>query len=562
MSKSTITAAIYARKSVYTETSESIASQIQRCIEYCKMRGWDYFIYNQDEGFSGKDTFRPDFQKMMRDAAEGKFQYIISYKLDRISRSILDFSDFITTLQELGINYVSITENFDTSTPVGRAMMYIVAVFAQLERETIAERVRDNMVDRAKEGHWNGGPVNYGFDRVEETQLLNGKVKKQSKLVINEYEKNNIVKFFNWYLEPDGSVRNCVMRANKEGIKTKNGLNWNTNQMARLLSNPKYCIADTKAYDYYKYHTEVQIASSKEDFDGYHGLQYYNRRKPHKKTTRVKDESEWILAVGDHAGIIPSDIWIEVQHKINRNKDKAPRLGTGKKGLFPNLIKCKKCGSSMTYYISKKSKNADGYDYAYYRCRKRESQGKHLCNQKNIRADYIENAVINQLKAICSDREFIENAVKKAQDDLQKAKEPLLKEASLLMARLESNNREIKNLVIALGKNTLPHAVIEERINELDKENEELKSQLDEIDKRVNLPGDSINIEYVLNSLKIFNESFDKMDFEEKRQFLQCLIESIEVDDDKISVNLFFMPHDDSSVFLCRTDKDSWPLPA
>jgi site-specific DNA recombinase len=149
MSSDVITAAIYARKSVEEDSSNSVDNQVERGISYCKLRGWNYVVY-KDEGISGKDTNREGFQQMMKDAEKGRFQYIITYKLDRISRNVADFANFTNKLDQLGIGYISLTENFDTSTPIGRAMMYIAAVFAQLERETIAERVRDNMLDNAK----------------------------------------------------------------------------------------------------------------------------------------------------------------------------------------------------------------------------------------------------------------------------------------------------------------------------------------------------------------------------------------------------------------------------
>mgnify|MGYP004456000381 CR=1 FL=1 len=154
MAKTADTIAIYSRKSRYTGKGESIGNQIDLCREYIRTHYGDaaaeHAVVFEDEGFSGGNLNRPDFKKMMTAAKERKFKAIVVYRLDRISRNISDFSSLIEELGRLGIDFVSIRESFDTSSPMGRAMMYIASVFSQLERETIAERIRDNMHELAK----------------------------------------------------------------------------------------------------------------------------------------------------------------------------------------------------------------------------------------------------------------------------------------------------------------------------------------------------------------------------------------------------------------------------
>ena len=156
MAKTADTIAIYSRKSRYTVKGESIGNQIDLCREYIRTHYGDaaaqQAVVFEDEGFSGGNLNRPDFKKMMTAAKERKIRAIVVYRLDRISRNISDFSSLIEELERLGIDFVSIRESFDTSSPMGRAMMYIASVFSQLERETIAERIRDNMHELAKTG--------------------------------------------------------------------------------------------------------------------------------------------------------------------------------------------------------------------------------------------------------------------------------------------------------------------------------------------------------------------------------------------------------------------------
>ena len=187
MAKTADTIAIYSRKSRCTGKGESIGNQIDLCREYIRTHYGDaaaqQAVVFEDEGSSGGNLNRPDFKKMMTASKERKIRAIVVYRLDRISRNISDFSSPIEELGRLGIDFVSIRESFDTSSPMGRAMMYIASVFSQLERETIAERIRDNMHELAKTGRWLGGttPTGYASESVKSI-TVDGKTKKACKL--------------------------------------------------------------------------------------------------------------------------------------------------------------------------------------------------------------------------------------------------------------------------------------------------------------------------------------------------------------------------------------------
>lgn len=156
--------AIYARQSVDRADSISIESQI----EFCKyeLKGGSFKEY-KDKGYSGKNTVRPQLQQLLTDIRRGEVEKVIVYKLDRISRSILDFSNMMNLFQQYQVEFVSSTEKFDTSTPMGRAMLNICIVFAQLERETIQKRVSDAYYSRSQKGFRMGGKPPYGY-RLEE----------------------------------------------------------------------------------------------------------------------------------------------------------------------------------------------------------------------------------------------------------------------------------------------------------------------------------------------------------------------------------------------------------
>ena len=152
--------AIYARQAIDKADSISIESQIEFC-NY-ELKGGACKEYT-DKGYSGKNTDRPQFQNLIQDIEQGRIRKVIVYKLDRISRSILDFANIMGLFEKYKVEFVSSTEKFDTETPMGRAMLNICIVFAQLERETIQRRVRDAYLSRSRKGFHMGGKTPYGF---------------------------------------------------------------------------------------------------------------------------------------------------------------------------------------------------------------------------------------------------------------------------------------------------------------------------------------------------------------------------------------------------------------
>ena len=243
------------RYSRYTGKGESIGNQIDLCREYiCTHYGdaaAEHAVVFEDEGFSGGNLNRPDFKKMMTAAKDRKFKAIVVYRLDRISRNISDFSSLIEELGRLGIDFVSIRESFDTSSPMGRAMMYIASVFSQLERETIAERIRDNMHELAKTGRWLGGttPTGYASESVKSI-TVDGKTKKACKLKLLPDEAEIIYKIFDLYEQYD-SLTMTETELLRQGIKTKTGRSFTRFSIQSILQNPVYLIADKVAYPYF-----------------------------------------------------------------------------------------------------------------------------------------------------------------------------------------------------------------------------------------------------------------------------------------------------------------------
>lgn len=251
--KSKIRIAIYSRKSKYTDMGDSVGNQIELAMEYIKLHfplnlyEVETIIY-EDEGFSGKSFDRPQFKKFLEEEKRNPYNLLICYRLDRISRNIADFSSLINELNSLNTSFVSIKEQFDTKTPMGRAMMYIASVFAQLEREVIAERISDNLLELSKTGTWLGGdaPLGYSTERhkkvsvCEETNSgLTTKNKNATKLILNEKEIPIVKLIFSKYHELKSLTKLETYLMN-ENIKTRKGAYYSMFALKWILTNPVY----------------------------------------------------------------------------------------------------------------------------------------------------------------------------------------------------------------------------------------------------------------------------------------------------------------------------------
>lgn len=344
--------AIYARQSVDRADSISIESQIEFC-RY-ELKGGSFKEYT-DRGYSGKNTVRPQLQQLLQDIRKGEIAKVIVYKLDRISRSILDFSNMMELFQEYHVEFVSSTEKFDTSTPMGRAMLNICIVFAQLERETIQKRVSDAYYSRSQKGFRMGGKPPYGF-RCEEIMMQGIHTKR----LVEEPEEAGIVrKIFDMYVEPDASYGDITRHFASEGVLF-HGKELIRPMLAQLLRNPVYVRADRDVYRFFKSQGTV-IASGEDEFDGVHGCYLYQGRNV--KEDKLQNLKGQMLVVAPHEGLISAETWLQCRIKLFGNMTiKANRRAVNT--WLAGKIKCGHCGYALMSVKSRSGRQ-------YLRCTKR-----------------------------------------------------------------------------------------------------------------------------------------------------------------------------------------------
>ena len=533
--------AIYSRKSKFTGKGESIENQIEMCYDYIHrnmpdVNDDDIFVY-EDEGFSAKNLERPMFQQMMKDLNKTHFDFIIVYRLDRISRNVSDFSGLVEDLNKKNISFICIKEQFDTSTPMGRAMMYIASVFAQLERETIAERVKDNMHMLARTGRWLGGRLPLGYNSEKVVFDDNDKKRSYCTLVINKNEVDLVKLIFDKFLEVR-SLTATVRYLISHDIKNRSGEDYNATAVKKILTRLEYCVADQKSYDYLCNQGYI-LCCEETELDGVSGYMTYNKHKnvDGKGAKQVRNNIiDWIVTVGKHPAIIESDKWIKANKIILTFKPCT--LNTRVKNpvsLFSTLIFCGQCGHKMrpkvvTYYNGTDKENT--FDYV---CEYKLKSGKTKCNCKNIHGNEFDNYVITELFKFDVNGSLVNGLINNYETKITNSTNDNQTKITGLKNKITEKNDMIKNLVLSMAKSSSDTVVkyaqeeidrLSIEITELNKEVETLSNST-ELNIKINKEFD--NIQEALISLR---QDFDHLSIFEKRDILKNIIGKIVWNDD------------------------------
>ena len=496
--------AIYTRQSVDKMDSISIESQL----EYCKYetRGSPYKSYS-DKGYSGKNTNRPAFEEMLEDIKQGKISRVIVYKLDRISRSILDFANMMEVFAEHNVEFVSSTERFDTSTPIGRAMLNICIVFAQLERETIQKRVADAYYSRSKRGFYMGGRIPYGFEKVK-TEIDGIKT---SKYVPIPDEAEQIRIMYSLYADENNSLGDIIAYFNKNGIKHLRGGMWSAGRISEILRNPIYVMADADVYDFFK-SQGANIINPVSDYTGYNACYLYQGTV--SKTRKQLDLTDKEIVLAPHQGIIPSGDWLKCRIRClnNRQSTKTCKATTS---WLAGKVKCGKCGYGLTIV------KANTKWHRYFVCaaalatKKENCQGTGGTIYADVLEDYMLNAIRNKLS------EFKTLSQKK-----KKQINPKINKNKIRISEIENEINDLLSKVV--GANAVLMQYVNERVEGLDTE----RKKLQEENISLTCNQDKQNFDVISSHV----QDWDNIGFKDKQSVVNALIKVIHIADGKIEI--------------------------
>jgi len=491
--------AVYARQSADRPDSISIESQIEFC-RY-ETRGEPFRVY-ADRGFSGKNTDRPAFKELLADVENGVLDRVLVYKLDRISRSILDFSAMMVKFESRRVEFVSSSEKFDTSSPMGRAMLNICIVFAQLERETIQKRVADAYYSRSRKSLYMGGRLPFGF--ATEPAVVGGV--RTSRYVPVPEEAEQVRLIYGLYAGPDTSYGDIIRYFKDNGL-SKNGRPWERARLADVLRNPVYVKADADVYEFCASQGAI-IANPPEDFIGTNGCYCYSGNEAGGRKRAGLAGSHLVLA--PHEGLVDSETWLKCREKCLQNGQATPRQ-KAKNTWLAGRIKCGVCGYAL---VEKRYPTRKG---RYLLCSRRSNA--HACGGPGT---------------VCSGEleELISALIKEKLAELPalsgKQRGEPNPEAAALNAELAGVNAEIGSLMEKLpGANETVFRYINARIEELDGRKNEIASRVRELEaKKPPEPG----------QLAGHVECWDRLDFDDRREAVFQLIGAIRATSEKIVI--------------------------
>jgi len=531
--------ALYIRVSTLNQVDrDSLQTQEERLKAYCTANGIKEFKIYREAGFSAKDTKRPAFEDLMRDIKEGKISGVFVIKLDRITRSMEDLLYLTSFFNKNDVKFVSITESIDTSTAMGRAMQYLLGVFAQLEREVTAERVAVDMRHRAIKGKWNGGVVPYGYTTQKlliKNYFQNGIESSKAaeicpedkKLYVNP-EESEIVKWIYKTFLKTNSIRRTTILLNARGVKTRKGDLWSKTTIHRLLSSPTYV-----------------------------GKIWYGKRKTDPVSGKLiaQDKKTWTIVEGEHDAIISDDIFEKAQNLLSQNKGKPTK--SGRTYLLSGIIRCGLCGGAMTGHTFKKKPSQK--IYSYYKCYSQLQKGNIACQGLSLPAGELEGFIVEQLNELSKNTTFLSD--KKKMLKILKSKT----DNKGFDVEIQRIDKEYKNLNDR--KDTLLEKLERKLISDEDFQSryERINNDMATLDQekiRITTLGNSRQV--ALNSLELsfeeissFGHSWEHLDDTGKAMRIKSIVKEIRATKENIDLDIYL-----DVANMSHMDTDSWQPPA
>ncbi|WP_085992175.1 recombinase family protein [Oceanobacillus senegalensis] len=481
--------AIYCRVSTEEQASEgySISAQLQTLRQYTQLYGWQIAEEYVDEGISGKNIKgRPAMTRLVADVEKDKFQAVLVWKISRLSRNMLDTLTLLDKFEDYGVKFISYSENFDTGSPIGRLVVQLMASIAEMERNTLSENVKLGMKQRALEGSWNGGVV-FGYDTIEK------------ELVINQDEAKVVQLIYQLYANGKG-LKAIANHLNKAGYRTKRNRHFYINGVATILDNVIY---------------NGKISWLKvENWD--------------TKRRRGKNPNP-ILVEGQHKAIVSDELWSVVQAR--RKSKSFKQRQSHEPFLLSSLLRCPDCGQGMVPSITTYTrKDGTKRKHRYYVCGDFHNKGSSACKANSIKAYESEDAVINKIDNFLSNKKRL----KKTLQDINSNSVDSISQLNKELEQIEDQLPEIALLqnryLEAFEKNTLPTAILQERLQKVANEKGELEQRKNEITIQLGSTETKIiQPEIIEKLLERFLLIYKETSRDNKKHLLQLLINKITI---------------------------------
>jgi site-specific DNA recombinase len=487
--------AIYTRKSTeegLDQEFNSLDAQREAAEAYIRSQagqGWILLPERYDDGgFTGGNMERPGLRHLLADIEDGQIDCVVVYKVDRLSRSLLDFSRLMEIFERHNVSFVSVTQQFNTATSMGRLVLNVLLSFAQFEREIIGERIRDKMAATRRRGKWTGGTPILGYD-LDRSQG-------RPRLVINAEEAARVREIFRLYRSL-GSLLPVVQELNRRGWQNKawkgrrgrikGGRPFGKSSLHALLTNPLY------------------IGKIR-----YRGALYQ----------------------GEHEAIVDAEVFEQVQAMLRHNRQVGNVTNRNKYGaLLRGLLFCKACGRAMTHTFTCKGQR----QYRYYTCTRAIQNGHKVCPSGSLPAGEIERVVIDEIRAIANDRGLQAEVLRQVQEHFAAERAELTTEERQLKRELSRYDAELRRLSASHGA-AEQLAELHDRMAQGERRLGEIRQRLQEQEQN------SLTAADIDAALADFDGVWDSLSTREQVQLVALLVARVEFDAVESTVAISFHP--------------------
>jgi len=500
---------VYCRVSTQEQAESdhySLANQEQRCREYIKHKSWQLVKVLKDVA-SGKSAQRESYQELLRAIREQRVDVVVVYRLDRLSRSVVDIYNVLELFRSRDVGFVSVQEAFDTTTAMGRAMLGVAAVFAQLTREMISENTKDGIARRAQSGKYVGA----GWSSPYGYRLVDGL------LEVVETEAEVVRRIFRMYTERGWGPGKIAAVLNQEGVPTRLGKSgqWRSVSATKILRNPVY-------------------------------------------VGRVRlGDAEY---AGEHEAIITSELFDSAQSLV-KERSTLPSRGRSSPHLLSGIARCGKCGARLA--IHQTVRGPGKKPYLTYRHKANYLQGEGACSGVDKSAHRLEEVVVGEVRRLAESPQLRRAALSEAKKEMAARINPLIAEREEVLLKLAAGEKAFDQWADRLARGLID----EEQFGRLNgahlEEKRKLRERLAEIDGQAaageNLEVTLAEVEQVLED---FSQTWEGMPTDERREVIRSLVEYLQVYPDHADLKLVFQPEKRLSLDFGRgngrTEERSW----
>lgn len=479
----------------------SIEGQITQIEQYCQFNGYELVDIYADRGISGKSMNRPELQRMLNDAKNGKLDCVMVYKTNRLARNTSDLLTIVEELHRQNVEFFSLSERMEVKNSTGKLMLQILASFFEFERNTILENIYTGQHQRALEGYYQGN-LPLGYNNIPDNK---------KELMINQHEANIVKYIFESYAKGHG-YRKIANALNHKGYVTKKGNPFSISAVTYILSNPFYI-------------GKIQFAKYKDWND--------------KRRKGLNDKP--VIAEGKHAPIIGKNLWDKVQARKKQVSEKPQVHGKGT-NLLTGIIHCPQCGAPMAASNTTNTlKDGTKKRIRYYSCSNFRNKGSKVCSANSVRADVIEKYVMDQILEIVKSDKVLKRVVERVNQENQIDVAALNHDIAYKQQQFDEINTKLKNLIQTIEDNPDLTSALKPTIHQYETQLNDITNQMNQLKQQQNQEKPSYDTKQIAALLQRIFQNIEFMDKSQLKALYLTVIDRIDIRKDENHKKQFYV---------------------